>query len=148
MWHQFFLWGLIDIKFTLTYEAYWPKERRQSFCKLKSRHWQNSNYQFCSLMLQESCTTACPYTSDAIIKVGWTVLLHPPCKSWSGCLWSSFFWFAYNALCGTSFEHEERVIKAAKKWLQHHNKTWYGSGICALVSNRHKAILVCRDYLE
>lgn len=87
-------------------------------------------------------------TREAITKLGWTVLPHPPYSP--DLAPSDFHLFGplKDALRGTRFEDDEGVIHAAKKWLHDQDKIWYGLGIHALVSRWHKAVQVDGDYVE
>lgn len=87
-------------------------------------------------------------TKEAIDKMCWNILPHPPYSP--DLAPSDFHLFGplKNAIRGTKFEDNEGVINAAKKWLREQDKMWYRSGIHALVSRWRKAVKVDGDYVE
>lgn len=87
-------------------------------------------------------------TREAITKLGWTVLPHPPYSP--DLAPSDFHLFGplKHALRGKKFEDDEAVIHAAKTWLRDQDNIWYKQGIHALVSRWRKAVLVDGDYVE
>jgi hypothetical protein len=53
-----------------------------------------------------------------------------------------------DALCGTSFEDDDSVIRAVRSWLREQETSWYREGMHALVSRWRKAVDVDGDYVE
>ena len=53
-----------------------------------------------------------------------------------------------DALRGTRFEDDERVIRAVRTWLREQETSWYTEGMHALVSRWRKAKDVDGDYVE
>jgi transposase len=82
-------------------------------------------------------------TREAITKLGWTVLTHPPYSP-------DFHLFGALkvAIRGKRFGSDDEFIEGVKKWLQVQNSDWYNTGIHALVSHWRKAVEVNGDYEE
>jgi hypothetical protein len=53
-----------------------------------------------------------------------------------------------DALRGTHFEDDNRIIETVRKWLRRQGKSWYRQGIYALVACWRKAVQVDGDYGE
>ena len=103
-----------------------------------------------SILIQHD--NARPHTSlltqEAIAKFGWNVLPH---HSYSPDLAPSDFHLfgpLEDALRGTWFEDNERVIRAVRTWLREQETSWYREVMRALVSRWRKAVDVDGEYVE
>jgi histone-lysine N-methyltransferase SETMAR len=88
------------------------------------------------------------HTREAITKVQWTVLPHPP---YSPDLASSdyrLFSPSKEAIRGKKFEDNEEFISEVKRWLRQRPAEWYREVIQALTSRWRKAIDLEEDYVE
>jgi histone-lysine N-methyltransferase SETMAR len=86
-------------------------------------------------------------TQEAITKLGWTVLPHPP---YSPDLVPSdfhFFGALKDAIRGKRLGSDDEVVQLVKKWLQVQDTDWYETGIHALVSRWRKTVEVDGDYV-
>jgi histone-lysine N-methyltransferase SETMAR len=79
------------------------------------------------------------HTREAITKLQWTVLPHPP---YSPDL------ALKDAICGNKFEDDDEVISRVKRWLRQRPSEWYHEGIQAVTCRWHKAIDLEGDYVE
>jgi histone-lysine N-methyltransferase SETMAR len=86
-------------------------------------------------------------TREAITKLQWTVLPHPPYSpdlaSSDYCLFSPL----KDAIYGKKFEDDEEVISEVKRWLRQRPAEWYREGIQAVTSRWCKVIDSEGDYI-
>jgi histone-lysine N-methyltransferase SETMAR len=80
--------------------------------------------------------------------MGWAVLPHPPYSQDLALSDFHLFGSLKDALHGTRFEDDNRVIEAVRKWLRRQDKSWYQQGIHALVPCWRKAVQVDGDNVE
>jgi histone-lysine N-methyltransferase SETMAR len=87
-------------------------------------------------------------TQDALTKLGWTVLPHPP---YSPDLVPSDFHLSgalKDAIRGKRFGSDDEATEEVKKGLRVQDSDLYKTGIHALVSRWRKAVEVDGDYVE
>jgi histone-lysine N-methyltransferase SETMAR len=87
-------------------------------------------------------------TQDAITKLGWTVLPHPPYSPDLAPSVFHLFGALKHAIHGKRFGSYDKVIEEVKKWLCVQDSDWYKTGIHALVSCWRKDVEVDGDYVE
>jgi hypothetical protein len=88
------------------------------------------------------------HTQEAITKLQWTVLPHPPYILELAPSNYHLFSPLKDAICKKKFEDNEEVISEVKRWLQHSPTEWYREGIQVFTSWWRKAIDSERDYVE
>jgi histone-lysine N-methyltransferase SETMAR len=81
-------------------------------------------------------------TQEAITKLGWTVLPHPPYSPDLAPSYFHFFGALKDAIRGKSLGSDDEVVVEVKMWLQVQDTDWYKTGIHALVSRWRKAVEV------
>jgi histone-lysine N-methyltransferase SETMAR len=88
------------------------------------------------------------HTREAITKLQWSVLLHPPYSP--DLTPSNYHLFSpfKDAIHGKKFVDDEDVISEVKRWLRQRLTEWYHEGIQALTSRWPKAIDLEGDYVE
>jgi histone-lysine N-methyltransferase SETMAR len=125
-----------------------------TFMRIGASEVDNWQYSFQSAMEVQVVQhdNAHPHTSlrtqEAIAKFGWTALPHPPYSPDLAPSDFRLFGPMKDALRGTRFEDEERVIRAVSTWLREQETSWYREGMHALVSRLRKAVDVDGDYVE
>lgn len=87
-------------------------------------------------------------TTAEIVKLGWTVLPHPPYSPDLAPSDYHLFGMLKEELRGTRFHNDEDLVTAAKHWLKHAGSEFYRAGIHALVPRWRKAIERDGDYVE
>jgi histone-lysine N-methyltransferase SETMAR len=98
------------------------------------------------------CDHARPHTSlhtrEAIKKLQWTVLPHPPYSP--DLARSDYHLFSplKDAIRGKNFEDGEEIISEVKRWLRQRPAEWYREGIQTLTSRWRKATDSEGDHIE
>jgi histone-lysine N-methyltransferase SETMAR len=85
---------------------------------------------------------------EAITKLQWTVLPHPPYSPDLAPSDYHIFSPLKDAIGGKTFEDDEEVISDVKRWLRQKPAEWYREGIQTLTSRWRKAIDLGGDYTE
>jgi histone-lysine N-methyltransferase SETMAR len=88
------------------------------------------------------------HTREAIIKLQWIVLPHPPyCPDLAP---SNYHRFSHlkDIIHGKKSEDDKEDISEVKRWLRQRHELWYREGIQALTSRWRKAIDLKGDYIE
>jgi histone-lysine N-methyltransferase SETMAR len=88
------------------------------------------------------------HTREAITKLQWTVLPHPPYSPDLAPSDYHLFSPLKDANRGNKFEDDEEVISEVKRCLRQRPAEWSGEGIQALTSRWRKAIDSEGDYVE
>jgi histone-lysine N-methyltransferase SETMAR len=83
----------------------------------------------------------CLHTREAITKLPWAVLPHPPYSSDLAPSDYHLFSPLKDAIRGRKFEDDEEVISEVKRWLRQRPAEWYGEGMQAVSSRWRKAIV-------
>jgi histone-lysine N-methyltransferase SETMAR len=86
-------------------------------------------------------------TQEAITKLGWNVLPHPPYSPHLAPSDFHLFGALKDAIRKKRFGSDDKVTAEVKKWLRVQDSDWYKMGIHALVSRWHKVVEV-EDYVE
>jgi histone-lysine N-methyltransferase SETMAR len=93
-----------------------------------------------------------PHTSlhnrEAITKLQWTVLPHPPYSPDLAPFDYHLFSPLKGAISGKKFQDDEEVISEVKRWLRQRPAELYREGIQALTPRRRKAIDLEGDNVE
>jgi histone-lysine N-methyltransferase SETMAR len=87
-------------------------------------------------------------TREAITKLQWTVLSHPPYSPDLAPSDYHLFGPLKDAICGKRFEDDEEVITEVKRWLRQRPAECYREGTQALASRWRKAKDLEGDYVE
>jgi histone-lysine N-methyltransferase SETMAR len=119
--------------------------------KLKKRFWRVRPHKDVTKVLlhhdkARPCTSL--HTQEAITKLQWTVLPHPPYSPDMAPSDYHNFSPLKDAIRGKKFEDDEEVISEVKRWLRQRPAEWYREGIQALTSWWRNAIDSEGDYVE
>jgi hypothetical protein len=85
---------------------------------------------------------------EAITKLQWTVLPHPPYSPDLAPSDYHLFSPLKDTIRGKKFEDDKEAISKVKRWLPQRPAEWYCKGIQALTSWWYKAIDSEADYVE
>jgi hypothetical protein len=85
---------------------------------------------------------------EAITKLGWTVLPHPPNSPDHAPSDFHVFGAHKDAIRGKRFGSDDEVTEEVKKWLRVQYTDWYKTGIQAVVSRWRKTVEVDGHYGE
>ena len=87
-------------------------------------------------------------TVEHIVKLGWTVVSHPPYSPDLAPSDFHLFGLMKDGLCGQHFPSYDAVVQAVKQWATSAGADFYERGMQALVHRWRKCIANGGDYVE
>jgi transposase len=87
-------------------------------------------------------------TQDAVRKLGWTVLPHPPYSPDLAPSDYHLFGKVKESLRGIHYENVSEVKRAFQSWIRKTPSEFFNEGICNLVPRWQKCIAANGDYIE